>query len=404
MAESVLHINNDVTAPTATAKSSRMVFVDYLRAVLLIFVVLHHVAMVYGASAPYYYVEPPFTDPQGFKALLIFALTNQAWHMGAFFLLAGYFTPRSFDHKGKVAFLKDRLTRLGIPLIVYFFILNPLAVLGVYLMPSELTGITGSPSLKDYPGWIGLGPLWFVAMLLIFSFIYVGWRMLIGSKSIDENNSPIRITYLGVGVFVLVLAIFSFLFRMMVPLGESVKLFVDALSFPSIAYLPQYVSFFMLGIIAYRNDWLRTIPSAMGIISFVVAGIATIVLFPLAFSGQFLSFEVTPELENAMGNGHWQSAVYVAWDSIFSVCMFLGSITFFRQCLNRKSWLGTFLSQQSYAVYVIHIPIVVYLAYLLRNTQLDAVPKTIMASIIIVPTCFLVAYFVRKLPYISRVL
>ena len=147
-----------------------MYFVDHLRAVLLIFVVLHHVAMVYGASAPYYYVEPPFVDPNGFKALLIFALTNQAWHMGAFFLLAGYFTPRSFDRKGSVTFIKDRLIRLGIPLVVYLFVLNPIAELGVYLMPSELTGITGNPTWDIYPDLIGLGPLWFVAMLLTFSF------------------------------------------------------------------------------------------------------------------------------------------------------------------------------------------------------------------------------------------
>lgn len=405
MAQKTLTVGEGVPLYEAIAdKSRRMYFVDHLRAVLLIFVVLHHVAMVYGASVPYYYVEPPFTDPQGFRDLLIFALTNQAWHMGAFFLLAGYFTPRSFDRKGAATFIKDRLIRLGIPLIVYLFLLNPIAALGVYLMPSDLTGITSSPTLGTYPDLIGLGPLWFVAMLLIFSFIYVGWRAFTGNRPYAEDSPSLRLTYLRVVVFITVLAVTTFLFRMIVPLDESVELLVEALSFPSIAYLPQYISFFVIGIIAYRNDWLRRLPGAFGIAGFVVAGIALVILFPLAFSGELFSLELTDALGNAMGNGHWQSAVYAAWDSIFAVGMFLGSVVLFRQLLKGRGWFGTFLSRQSYAVYVIHLPIVIYLAYLLRDIELDAVPKTILASIVIVPICFVVAYVVRKLPYVSHVL
>ena len=39
-------------------KSSRLFFVDHLRAALVILVVLHHVAMVYGGIQPFYYLEP----------------------------------------------------------------------------------------------------------------------------------------------------------------------------------------------------------------------------------------------------------------------------------------------------------------------------------------------------------
>ena len=38
--------------------------------------------------------------------------------MGFFFLLAGYFTPASYERKGAGAFLTDRFVRLGIPLIM----------------------------------------------------------------------------------------------------------------------------------------------------------------------------------------------------------------------------------------------------------------------------------------------
>ena len=40
---------------TATGRTSRLFFIDHLRAALVILVVLHHVALVYGASVEGYY-------------------------------------------------------------------------------------------------------------------------------------------------------------------------------------------------------------------------------------------------------------------------------------------------------------------------------------------------------------
>lgn len=93
-------------AAAAARLTSRQFFIDHLRATLVILVVLHHVALVYGAAAPFYYVEPPLTDPLAYLALLVFALTNQAWFMSALFLIAGYFTPGSFERKGPRAFIR----------------------------------------------------------------------------------------------------------------------------------------------------------------------------------------------------------------------------------------------------------------------------------------------------------
>lgn len=405
MAQASVHTAAISESQAAPSKPSRLYFIDHLRAALVILVVLHHVALVYGASVPgYYYIEPPLTDPTAYRDLLVFALFNQAWFMGAFFLLAGYFTPGSLDRKGPATFVKERLIRLGIPLVVFIFVLSPISNLGWFLMPSSLTGITNPPTIQSYPNLIGLGPLWFVAMLLIFNFGYVGWRALTGNRA-SSSSSPAAPGYLLVGIFALLLAGASYLFRMIVPLGQSVNLFVDFLGFPTLAYLPQYLSFFVLGIVASRGDWFRNLPNAMGIAGFVAAAVATIILFPLAFSGQLFSLELTAEaLNNGMGNGHWQSAAYALWDSITAVGLSIGLITLFRRFLNGKGKLGTFLGQHSYAVYIIHIPIIVFLAYGLRTLELGTLLKFGVASIIIVPVCYAAAFIVRKIPYVSRVL
>jgi len=404
MDQNSLQATEESPVQAATGKTSRLFFIDHLRASLVIVVVLHHLALVYGGIPPFYYFEPPFNDPLAGLIALVFVLFNQAWFMGALFLLAGYFTPGSFDRKGPGSFLKDRLLRLGIPLIIFVFVLSPISSIGYYLMPASLTGITDPPTWQEYPNLMGLGPLWFVAMLLIFSFGYAAWRRLTRNRTSSSMSRSSLPSYLRIGIFILALALVSYLVRIIVPLGESVSLFVYFLSFPTIAYLPQYLSFFVLGTVASRHNWFQTLPNSMGKVGFVTAVVAAVALFPIAFISLLISIENASQQLPPFGYGTWQSAVYTLWDSIFAVGMVLAVIALFRRFFNGQGRFGTFLSQHSYTVYVIHIPIVVFLAYALRGIELAPLLKFGMAAVIVVPTCFAVAYIVRKIPGVSRVL
>ena len=257
MAHNNLQPTEKSPVQAATGKTSRLFFVDHLRAALVILVVLHHIALVYGGIPPFYYLEPPNPTNDLLAGLVLFAfvLFNQAWFMGAFFLIAGYFTPGSFDRKGPGSFLKDRLLRLGIPLIIFIFVLSPISNLGLYLMPASQGGITTPLTWQTFPylAFLGLGPLWFVALLLIFSFGYAAWRMLTRNRTSTSKSKSSAPSYLSIGIFILALALASYLVRIIVPLGEPVSLFVYFLSFPTIAYLPQYLSFFVLGTVASRH-------------------------------------------------------------------------------------------------------------------------------------------------------
>ena len=378
--------------------TARLYFIDYLRAGLVILVVLHHLAIVYGEGISFWYVDPPMGESLFGLAMVIFVLMNQAWFMGALFLLAGYFTPGSFDRKGSVSFLKARLIRLGIPLLIWIFILNPFSNIGIFLEPVVWIAepLTWQTYWQLYPQFIGLGVAWFLALLLIFNFGYAGWRWLTRNRASAANRESSPPTYLGIGLFILGLALVSYLMRIAIPLGRTV------LDFPTLAYLPQYLCFFIVGMVAYRRDWFRTISDRMGKVGFITAVVATLFLFPLPIMG------ILGGTMRFLGNGSWTSAVYALWDSAFAVGLCLASITFFRRYLNKKSNLGNFLSQQSYAVYVIHSPIIVVLAYAF---YLVAAPwgigpfiKFVVASLVMVPICFIVAYLLRKIPGVSRVL
>lgn len=96
------------------AHRSRNGGLDALRAVMTLLVLFHHTAITYGASGGWFYHEVMPTGSLSSNLLTMFVATNQAYFMGLFFLLAGYFTPTAFRAKGSAAYLRDRLLRLGV--------------------------------------------------------------------------------------------------------------------------------------------------------------------------------------------------------------------------------------------------------------------------------------------------
>ena len=129
----------------------------------------------------------------------VFVLFNQAWFMGALFLLAGYFTPGSFERKGSGSFLKDRLIRLGIPLVIFYFVLSPISAIGLWLEPvPQIPGpLTWGSYWQTYPHLIDLGVAWFLALLLIFSLGYVAWRYLTRNRTSSSTSESSPPSYLG---------------------------------------------------------------------------------------------------------------------------------------------------------------------------------------------------------------
>src|SRR5579859_4418870 len=87
---------------------SRELYIDRLRSVMTVFVILHHTAITYGAPGGWYYNELKPSGSVASLLLTLFVATNQAYFMGFFFLLAGYFTPPSLERKGYGKFLGDR--------------------------------------------------------------------------------------------------------------------------------------------------------------------------------------------------------------------------------------------------------------------------------------------------------
>ena len=85
MTQARMQTAEQTSQASVTRQPSRLFFVDHLRAALVILVVLHHLAIVYGEGLSFWYVDPPRTESLAGFALVLFVLFNQAWFMGALF-------------------------------------------------------------------------------------------------------------------------------------------------------------------------------------------------------------------------------------------------------------------------------------------------------------------------------
>jgi fucose 4-O-acetylase-like acetyltransferase len=94
--------------------------------------------------------------------------------MGLFFLISGLVTPGSVSRKGPRTIARDRLIRLGVPLVVWTLVIWPGAIWAAHLAAGETHSFWWQLTHADPV--LDTGPMWFVEVLLIYSFAYAAWR------------------------------------------------------------------------------------------------------------------------------------------------------------------------------------------------------------------------------------
>jgi glucan biosynthesis protein C len=375
---------------------TRLLFVDNIRVFLTILVLLHHLMITYAGTGSWYYQEGKQDFATGALGAW-FQATNQAYFMGLFLLISAYFVPGSYDRKGAAHFLKDRLIRLGIPLALYSWIVRPILV---YLDPIKRDG--AGLAFSDFIGkyfatnsLLGSGPLWFIETLLIFSLVYVLWRLASPGRP-TEPAAETRFPSNGaIAVFALLVALAAFVIRLWLPVMWN---FVPLnLQFP---FFAQYIALFIVGLIAYRRNWLVSLPETTGRVWLGIGVLAVILFWPLMIGGGARSGDLTP----FFGGWHWQAMGYALWESFVCVGMCIGLVYLFRRFANHQGTISKFLVPNAYTAYLIHGPIIVAVAFAARDIAIYPLLKWALVALVAVPLCFGLSSLIRKLPHTERVL
>lgn len=373
----------ETSAPVgAPARTTRMAWLDNVRVWLTVLVLAHHAALTYSDLPIWPYWEQPRDSSSMLLNLLVG--TNQAWFMGLFFLVAGYFVPRSVDRHGAGGFVRGRLLRLGVPYLVFAVVLSP-----IFRYPGWANG-GGQATGTDFPTYLvayyDSGPLWFVLVLLVFSLVYTGVRVLRGRPAATAAG---RVP--GVGVVAglgLALGAVSWVWQIWTPIGE----YWAIAGLPSPSYLPQYAIAFALGACAARRQWLQTLRVRTAWICAPLTVVTLVGYYAFLLSGP-----------SAMGGGSLLSLVTALLGGVFAASAMVVVLVLFRQLLDRDGPFWRFASGQAFAVYVLHAPILVWLGVALAGFAARAVVKALVLLAVGIVCCWSAAWLVRRIPGARRI-
>jgi len=375
--------------------TKRLHYVDHLRVLLASLVILHHVAITYGGSGSWSYTEGP-VDSISFAVLTFFTATNQAFFMGAFFLLAGFFAARSIERVGPWRFVARRLVRLGIPLLFYAAVISPLmvAMLGRFVWGWQGTyaGILRFLYQIWWPP--GTGPLWFVEWLLVLCVGYAAVRGL----ALRRRPSPHRHSRPGwreILVFAVMLGAVSFVVRLFFPVG-----WVWPPLNAQLAYYTQYVALFVVGVrAAYQDGLAALVGERARVWTWLVA--CFLLLFPALFA---VGGAMSGDVDAFMGGMTWQALAYALWDQLLGLSLIALLLIVFRRRLDRPTWASRELAPSAYGAFILHAPVVVGVGVALRPLDIPPIPKFLVAGAIALTLCFVFAGLIRRLPLVRKVI
>ena len=328
--------------------AARLAFLDPIRVGLTLLVILHHLSITYGGSGSWYYKEAE--APELTRLLLsVFTATNQSYFMGFFFLIAGYLLPQGLARKGKAAYLRDRVRRLGLPILIFACVLSPITralaagAHGGDVLASLLASLAG--------GGFDLGPLWFNLALLFGTSIWIFTPHL---RWLEQPLCRLSRPHAGIALALVVWASLAFMLRLIVPVGQNVIGM-------QLGYFASYIILFFGGAWAAQYRLLEQVSRrhALPWLAVSLVSFPTLWIFA-AFSGAFSS-------DVWRGGWHIAALVYAVWEPLLATGIIVGTLAFARRWYRvDKPWM-TRLAKASYAAFIIHPPIAVGCSWLVHD-------------------------------------
>ena len=353
-----------------------------LRAYAIVMVVSFHSVLAYLASQPaapepfdsppYHWLATPILDQQRWLAFDIYAAFQYVALMPVMFFLSGIFVWPSLVRRGSWNFLYGRLLRIGLPFVLGVYLLMPIAYYPVYRVtaadPSWLAYWRHWTALPFWPG----GPLWFLWQLLLFDILALVLYLtaprlieMLGRFSASAGAAPHRyfVVLLGVSAVAYLPLALTFGVSEWVELGP-----FDLQSDRPLLHLVYFFAGVGIGVQGYDRGLLRP-GGALARRWYVWLACA---------GGSFLLWMISMA-PSAFGRSNLVidlCSYFAAVLVVATVC--LGFAAVFLRFGSARSALTDSLSENAYAIYLVHYPFVVWLQYALLGATLPGVVKGVL--------------------------
>jgi len=367
---------------------------------MIVLVVNMHACVTYSHVGGWYRMEAPEPAMPTKIVFMFWQGHLQAFFMGLLFFIAGVFAHQSLERRGLKAFLRERARRLGLPALLYMLVIHPFMIFV----------LLGHPHIADRPSlaalcrnhftsgdWLsGSGPMWFALALLCFCVVLGIGRMLRAvpaSSTHAPSRAPSAAALVG---FASGVALITFLVRIVQPFGTSVLNF-------QLCFFTQYIAAFAVGVAAGKRGWLEALATSRRA---RVAGWLGLIGGPVMLATIVGWGGPPPEQGTNPYVGGWnpRAFAFAVWGEFTGLGLALGLLAWFHRRWNATGRIGTWLSERSFAVYMLHAPVLVMLTPLLRPVAVNPFLGVVVLTTAGLAASYLIADVAKRLPALRRIL
>lgn len=363
---------------TDRAIRPRHAYLDNLKVVLVVGVIVGHVLITYADVGTWAYRETSSNDAFLIPSALVVAL-GSLFAMGVFFLIAGLLTPGPLARKGPAGFLRDRALRLGVPFLVFLLLLYPTV---------KWVGERGAASLdvllRRQLTDLDPGPLWFVLALLIFSVGYVLWRQVRHRAPDPRPMRPFTLVAFAAGI-----AIATFVTRLWFPIDSRQVFELHVWQWP------QCIGMFVLGLACAENGWLQPVSGRVrrrAGVSALIALVAVVVAFGVS----------RDSVDPFAGGTSWQALLVAACEGALAVGLAVWLLGIFQEHADHAGRFARAMGRAAFGAYIIQAAVVIGLAVLLADWAIAPEVKALVVAPLAVAGSFGVAWLLTRLPGVGR--
>ncbi len=394
------------TAPLPPQRP-RVAEIDWLRMLIVLAIIPYHALILFSAASATV-LQNATTSAQ----LPIIFGALEAWGIPLIFLLAGASSKFALDARPPATYVKERIFRLLIPVLLVMLVFAPLRA--YYLLLSNPGLISVSPAPIPHPEDLrnigeffqqyltsllttgspivvrnSLAHLWFVPRLLIASiiclplFLFLRARWPEWMRRLASSRISMGALLLGGGFVPAVLVALlqpGWLHRLTanLPLNE------DWTSFA------LEVVVFIYGYLIYSSVELRSAVRRLAPLLLLLAAACWTIVFVVRLGGH------TPPNTFSLANALFSLVqVFAIW------LLMAGVLGLGMRYLTRTTRWQTYLTTATFPVYILHLPLLTIIAYYLRALPVPwFVLLPLIASLTLGASFALYEFVVRRVPFI----
>lgn len=371
----------------ATTKMERIHSLDALRSIMMMLGLVLHSTETYLVSENY-----PFPKDVLATSIFLEFIENfiHVFRMPIFFFMAGFFGALLFYSKGPKPMLKNRLSRIGLPFIVFLIILSPIIVgsLNYSYIKFSNSSTFLSEILANQNGILMLVPrytfhLWFLYYLMMFSLLAFSSALLM------KRAKRLSRYVVNVFVFVFKRPLFRVFFFSIIHFLILVSIW-DLGGGTPLGFVPKakpflfYSYFYFVGWVLFKaKDHIKILPKGAHLS--VIIGV---LLFILRFIYSDYLDDVIKGVLHAI----------ITWTLLF------GLSGLFVKYLSVNSPTLRYVSDASYWVYLVHLPFTIWIPGLLSNLELPGIIKFFITLILTSIICFTTYHHLVRATFVGKFL